>query len=145
MSLNALPFQCPVSFQQESSLATLSHSSMDLGYSLLQRYVHPVSPYMYSIGVVGCSTTNPFSLTELLQLQARGIMVISSTSFIKVAWDIFHMNPLSPPSLSLSWYHGQYFKASPISQLVGIFQLNNNTFTMFICHGMEIINMINYI
>jgi hypothetical protein len=72
---------------------------------------YPYFPYLHSLRVVGCSTTNPFPLTIWLQLQVKGNMIISFTLFIKVAWDILHMNPLSfPPHKSLSWYHGQYFQ-----------------------------------
>jgi hypothetical protein len=43
--------------------------------------------------------------------------------------------PLIP--LMISWL---VLQASPISQLVGILNLNNNIVTIFACHFMEIIN-----
>jgi hypothetical protein len=55
-------------------------------------------PYMYSLGVVGYSITNPLSLIDLLQLHAREIIVIFLHIIYQGGLGSFaHESPFSTP------------------------------------------------
>jgi len=88
-------------FNLESVTSYSAVPLVDNSFCLIQ------SSILVFIGVVGCPTTNPLPLFVLLQLEVRGNIVISFSLFIKVAYGILHMNPLSiPHHKSLLWYHG---------------------------------------